>query len=312
MKIPKIVTHVATGSLVAALAVFGLSSCGGDEDVNSASGSTSASLAPAIVGMFTAGQFGINVNQAPDTIPSFTKLGFKGSTSGLSVQASAVDPLADCQKSSPDTVVDADGDGIALEKNYEADCTNVLMNDGFTFTLKSKMVIRDLDDTVRYTAGGYSFDIDYEGSTLKVPQYDFSWNHRGHFSAIPGPTSFTVSSKYSAGFSGREREDYWDFTWKSNYSMVYTPLDMSAPYVAGAVKYSGFVGIEGNLVPEQLEKFVVAFQLDSVDLIYDYANCSYYKSGSLYWTDGAGQKVESRYHCSGFDTYFEGQKIDLP
>lgn len=310
MKISRQFVSLAIGFALVATGAVSLSSCGGDDTLSGPGGSIQAAAAGVAAGVFLNGGKGMNLNLKPTETPNISGLSISGFNAGASLGTSANDPLDACTTVSPTTIVDADGDGIAKEKTYVYDCRDVLSQDGFATTAIGRISITDYDDTKDHMEGGYRYDIEYEGSGVKLPDYDLRYSHRGFFDARKMGASYVYTSQFSAGFSGKERDDNYDVTYRSNYKTVFTPDDSANPWATGKTQFTGFFGIEGKMNGKDYT-FNVSWEMGSTELVYDWQTCNYYKSGKMWWIDGAGQRFEITYNCTNFQTTFQGQNVTL-
>lgn len=309
MKISRQTLQIVAGSMLVAMTAVSLSSCGGDDTLSGAGGSLQASQAAAVAGMFMTGSMGLNLNLKPTESPSLAQLGISGFSAGASVGTSVADPLANCTTITPSTVVDADSDGIAKEKNYVYDCNDILLLDGFNVKSVGKISVKDYDDTKGHLEGGYRYEMEYQGASQKLPDYDTTYSHKGFFDGRRMGNSYVYQSEFTAGFAGSERGDKYDLKWRSNYSTTYTPEDLNDLWGAGRVQFAGYFGVEGRVNGQDFAEFNVAWELSTQDLVYDWANCNVFKSGKMFWTDGSGQRFEVQYNCSNYKMYFQGQEI---
>ncbi|MBX3019403.1 MAG: hypothetical protein KF767_16065 [Bdellovibrionaceae bacterium] len=315
MKISRQFLTLSTSLVLVGAGALSLSSCGGDDSLSGAGGSMKAASAGAAAAIFLAGNQGINLEMKPDSAPNLTQLGMQG-TSFQSVAAEEEDPFKDCASKSPANPKDDDGDGIPLEFTREYDCTDITVQGGYVYSAQGKFTIIDLNDKdKRYMEGGYRYEIDYKGK-YENPTFPYTntYSHQGFYDSRVVGNSYVFKSEFSAGFAGEVKGFPFEGKWRSNYQTVWTPDDANNKWVSGKVAFSGFIALEGNFSHEDEENYNVAWEIGSNGLEYAYgapSNCTYYKTGTMWWIDGAGQKYEIQYNCNSRKVLFQGQEVSL-
>lgn len=239
--------------------------------------------------------------------------------SGVSTNATVRANALDCETTTPNPLVDADGDNIAAEKNVAFDCTSSV-NDGVSYTTKGSVKIMDLDDTVDGLLGGVQVDFDlpeFKSKDADGNEYLYSyvgqWKYSVEGSDLVSTADYTGRTKYKSG----EHEN--DYTYNYTWDWAVTPDDSTEAnyWKAGAINFSGTFTLDGKFVVEvgddhvqQTGTWSMAYK--GVDLVYDDA-CSggvWYKSGSVEYTDGNGNTFKTVYDCTESKFYVNGVESD--
>lgn len=318
MKISRQSITLATSLALVAAGTLSLSSCGGDDSLSGAGGTVQASAMGAAAAIFLGGNRGIDLEMNPSTsTPNLGQMGIMGLPSFFTPLAEEQNPFESCSSSSPAQTVDDDQDNIPKIFTQSYDCADITMGDVYTYSAKGEIKIQDLDDTKKYTEGGYRYDIDYSGTYTNAGfPYTNTYKHVGFFESRVVGGSFVYKSEFSAGFGGEVKGFPFEGRWQSNYETVYTPEDVSAPWNQGKVSFNGYIALQGNFShePEDQGNYDVAWELSSNGLEYDWRSpggCSTYKAGSLTWKDGEGKRLVIEYNCTSRKIFYQGQEISL-
>lgn len=285
---------------VIGLACMGLLSCGGDGRRPMDATSTSIML----------GQLKTQLAAIPqsNTTPTFVTM------SGVNASSLSTKSLG-CYTVNPDPAVDADGDGIALEKTYTINCTKFA--DGTSsLTQKGTIVFKDLDDTVDGVFGGMRAEYNVPVMSIETDGLKYNYSHVGFWEYVNKNGSLISTSQYtgSNAYEVHGFKNNYSYTQDWNYTMTPDDVTPANAFTKGTITMSGSFKMTGDFVIEVDSKhqqyngtWVISYS--SKDLTYDNSCATYYKSGSIVISDSSN-KMEIKYDCTSSKLYVNGKESD--
>lgn len=250
---------------------------------------------------------GLRPGQAP-TLPT------QGMPAGITT--AAIRPLAvpSCVTETPDTIVDKDSDGIALLKLYKYDCKNELVGTD-TYKYKGTTQVEDLDDTKKWSLGGYKVTFDADSEYEAGPTAKGQYSYKGYWSSQASGASMIMKSDYTARVAAiLPAHPTVDYSMRAVYNFVITGANDTTPWLAGKWTGSGLYELSGTFYYENESTNAretktdgnVTLEFRSDELEYDQACAVYYKSGSWIFRDGAGNELKIVYDCATSTKYLNG------
>lgn len=291
--------YIACAVLAAAL---GLSSCGKSL---TATGTINQTTASEFARNFTDTLSKMKFDGAP-TLPT------QGVPSGITTAQFSPKAVNSCVTVSPDPGVDTDADGIAVERNYRFDCSSVV--DGTSsWTYKGTMKIQDLDDSKKWSLGGYRIDFansaNFTDSGGSTGAYSYSgyWN----MTTVGSDQVFTSDYTGTTTSKGTHHGDY-SYSYRAVWKLVVTGDDPANPWLKGKHNSLGVYILEGNF-PTETGTYdgTATLEFKSVDLTYDNTCSQYFKSGYWQFVDASNNKLVIEYSCSTRKAYFNGAEFTL-
>lgn len=238
--------------------------------------------------------------------------------------AGTVKPMAatDCETVTPAVLVDADADGIALEKNSSFSCTNTV-NGGYSYTREGTYKVVDLDDTVDYVYGGmrvdynitkYNYVSQTDGST-STNTYSGFWLYENENGTLVSTSEFNGHHTATYPNYSSITIDY-DYTYTWNYSLTPTTPGVATAWQGGTVEFDGTYRFNGSFMNEidgahRQGSGVFQLRYYTSDLVYRNGCTKFYDSGSIFFDDGNGNSFEIRYACATAKLYVNGVESDL-
>lgn len=292
---------------LAALACAAVVGCGGDAGPSAASGTVTQVQAQALRAKLDTLVTSLDVTNLQNPA---------GLVPGAGVTASSLkpfenDPFAACTTITPNALADIDQDQISKEKNYKFSCNNI--PEGNRLVTKTGTVeIRDLDDNLSVVdGGGYSFVYDMEYYSPDA----WTGKYKGFYRFEKIGRTLTYSSEFSSSFTETHSGQDIVGSWESNYKHALTPTDASQPWAGGEINTDGYyrVIIKGDDGTGNILDWDFTFKMVSNSLVYESkhtSNCiSYYKSGSLEFTDASNNVMKYEYSCDKYTYSFNGQVL---
>lgn len=141
--------------------------------------------------------------------------------------------------------------------------------------------------------------------------------HKGYYKFTAQATKLVYENDYSLDMEMPTHNPPYDWTWRNQKKSVYTPDDMNNAFAAGSVTHEGFFQIKGllggNGPGTANPEINLTFEVSSKGLKYDATCNNYYKEGSIYLTDGSGNKAEIQYQndCTTIKYLFNGKEWDF-
>lgn len=264
----------------------------------------------ATTGGFVLGNFGstlVNVLPQSNTVPQLPINGL--TTSLLDVSSRS---LASCETVTPASIIDADNDNIAAYKKYSFDCVNSVDN-GYSYTRKGTVEIRDKDESVAGMFGGIR--VDYNVPTFRSTSlasgttYEYSyagfWDYSNQGGSLISNSSYSGSSKY--GYNNMENDYSYTASW--NYKM--TPKSTVSPWDEGSLEIEGSYILSGKFIREDISgnhsqqegSWTISYK--TKDLTFKTGCSKFYQSGSYIMTDSANN-MEIVYNCNSAKLYVNG------
>ncbi len=291
------------GLAIVSIAV--LSSCGGDErqplDAESAN-LVLATFATQVLGKLP----------TSDTLPTLPIPGVTATAStGLEAMATG------CETVTPAVRVDNDSDGIAAEKTYTYNCSDLPDTNGMLRTYQGRVTIRDLDDTVPGVYGGVRADYD-------VPVYknvdngtEYNYQHIGYWHYYAEGNTLISKSEYQ----GKNSYSYPDglindYTYTYTWDFRYTPDNPGDRWNTGQIDIEGSFKLKGLFINEDAQgnhfqgegSFFVNYR--GVGLKRQAGCTKYYSEGTYIIEDGNGTTIEIKYSCTSAKLYVNGAESD--
>lgn len=227
----------------------------------------------------------------------------------------------------PASSPDVDEDGIPVDQTYTFNCDNVGDGEG-TLSLHGKYSFQDLDDTKKWSEGGWKGAWDYSfvfdtpasaegGHTYPATKMDYSG--KGGYSL----TTTGATQNYLSDFSGKVAfvidSKSGDYTYSGKWSIQVTP-SATPSWKSGALVYKGQWTIQGffpegygddNGHEDHDGQVNTSITITSENLTYDADACScYYKTGKVIYTDVSGHVFEDRYDCNSYKAFFDGEEYE--
>jgi hypothetical protein len=205
--------------------------------------------------------------------------------------------------------VDADGDGIALSKVYTYNCHGVSAGNAI-LDLVGTESFTDKDDTKSIQLGGYASSFDYIWNNNRGDGSSEGGTYSGSFDMTPSATKITYTHTYSIDFLDTGSVNgAANYKQRNIWSASYNAEDMANPTNSGTVEISGYYALKGtNTYQAGWGEMDVTFEVSSADLMYQ-TGCTYYKSGSLHFVDGSGNRLSWEYGCTGVTIRYNGAQI---
>lgn len=236
------------------------------------------------------------------------------------VTTSSITPMAldSCITVSPTAAVDADADGLAVERTYTFDCSSLNVG-ADKYSYKGTMKINDYDDTQKWVRGGYKVIFDSVSTyQLATSGYKGSYSHDGYYEAKASGSTYLMKIDMSSKIT-TEASTYpaTDYTYTSLFNIAMTPESEATPWTKGTISSKGYYKLAGTFLDEspsgghKATTGSATLEISTTDLIYDSTCTHYYKSGSWFLTDGAGKKLEVRYDCTTYKAYVDGTEITI-
>lgn len=282
-----------------ALASCGGSAIGRQGNINQGGLQT---LVPAFTTLLTS----LRPGQAP-TLPT------QGMPAGITTSAIRNRAVAACVTETPSAPVDADGDGIALLKEYKYNCTNELVGAN-TYKYKGSTKVEDLDDTKKWSLGGYKVTFDseseFEASAVNKGQYAY----KGYWSSQASGATTVMKSDYTARVAAiLPAHPTVDYSMRAVWNMTITGASETSPWLAGKWTGSGLYELSGTFYYENgsgsretKTGSNVTLEFRSDQLEYDNTCAVYFKSGSWIFRDGSGNELKMVYDCQTEKKYLNG------
>jgi hypothetical protein len=230
--------------------------------------------------------------------------------------------LNSCISFTPDPGTDADGDGIAAEKNYTFNCSGE--GDGsYTYTWKGTMKVTDKNDTGGPSSKGYLGGYRYEFS---MPEYVYEssngsktgYSHDGYWDVIGTDSTLDYTADYTGGVKGT----YVNIQNLGTVSVDYTyhykfvgHLTHDVAWTNGTASYTGEYTWNGTYLDEDqngahaVKTGNAGMTVKTEDLTFDNSCTKWYKSGSWVLSDSNGGVMRITYACTSVKTYLNDQEV---
>ena len=248
-----------------------------------------------------------------NAVPSLPVTGATTSSKELQTRAT------NCYSVTPATIVDADGDSIAVEKTYTYDCEDEFVTDT-TYSQKGFLTVKDKDDTVAGLLGGVRVDfgvsafrhVDGSGNETNNTFNGF-WDYSFANGILTSEAEF--SGSYYFNSSSNDYENDFSYTYDWTYQMI--PDDEANVFTSGQIEFNGEFVMEGKFVIEvdnkhqDYEEGRWKISYYSEDLTYDTTCTKYYNTGSFKMEDGSGSIYEIKFMCTTAEFYINGEKSTL-
>lgn len=293
-----------TKFLLVLSSAMALASCGGNGPLTSAGGTVNSAQAIVAVGQINTALGAFKM----DATPTAPTIGGGGPTPTPGLMAGVYDA---CTTITPASGVDADGDGMDLLRQYNYNCNGV-MSGSTPVTLLGTVTFRDLDDTKKWLEGGYSYNYDVT-SQGNGSQYRWDWTDKGDTVMTAAGSGYQYTSEYRSSGEGMEHGVPYSATWQGTWKFKIVPdTGTTNKWDTGKIEFSGYFGMKGNFGPSGTDVFNVVFELESKNIIYDYAGgCSTYKSGTITYRDGSGNETILTFNCMTTTATFNGDPIAI-
>lgn len=259
------------------------------------------------------GQLGTVLNQFPRSNAAPTL-----PVAGVSTSSVGARSATECETVTPASPVDADSDGIALEKVSTFACDD-FASGGLVYTRHGSLTVRDLDDTVPGPFGGMRIDFGisrYKAIEASGLSYEYSysghWLYQTTSEGLTSTSEFSGTTYYKNPTSNFMNDYTYGYTWK----WAIQPTNLGSPWDTGTVSFNGTFELSGLFVSEDAAgnhsqgngAFSVTYK--SRDLTYDTTCTKWYQSGSILVDDSNGTSIEIRYSCSSAKLYVNGAESD--
>jgi hypothetical protein len=293
---------------LAALLSAALTSCGGGVLPTTASGTVTRTQAQGLTTRLN--QLVTNISATNIQNPGAAVNGAGVSMASVGPFAEDADIFSNCSTITPNPTKDIDGDGLADEKNYVFDCTNI-SEGAYLVNKQGTVKILDLDTTKTLAdGGGYSFTYDLKYNSQGA--YSNEWS--GFFKFEQVGTSSVYTSKFASFFTETHSGQDIEGSTVSNFTHTFTPTDAAQFWTAGTAKTTGFyrVIVKGDNGEGEILDWDFTFKFDA-DLVYEaeaVAGCKFfYKSGYLQFTDASSNVIRYDYSCDKYTYSFNGNVI---
>lgn len=226
---------------------------------------------------------------------------------------------AACETITPAVLVDADSDGIAAEKKYTFNCTNLGVG-GDRFTRKGELRVLDKDDTVAGLLGGLKVEFDVSSFRMEsgdgsVADYTFlgAWDYEKQGTSLVSYSKFDGRFFYSSVAYDFKLDYKYGYTW--DYKM--TPNNSNQFFNSGTIEFSGEFVMDGEFYTEDQSgkhhsySGIWKINYESSNLSYDNTCSKWYKTGSIRINDGGSTVYELRYNCTEAKFFVNGAESDL-
>lgn len=239
-----------------------------------------------------------------------------GSIGGVTASAIAINPLeADpfdsCTTITPSTLVDEDGDDIAVNKTYKYNCNGIDIGEGRPVSKKGTVTFQDLDDSVKTdNGGGYNFVFDLDFFSPNA----WTSTNKGFYKLEKSGAKLTYTSQYFSSFTETHSGQDLEGGLSSNFTYVVAGTDAANPWRKGTSSTSGFYRliVKGDDGDGNILDWDFTFKIDSA---VEYENTAdsgctqYYKSGYLTFTDASNNKLRYDYTCNSVTFSFNGTVV---
>lgn len=300
--------QLKTVSILAAALSLGLTSCGGEAELDAAGGQVAPAAAALLVAdpAFTA-MLGKIAPQANGTIAAPGL----GGVVGLTEAGLLANPFDACTTEEGSKTDGADLDGIPVNFVQKFNCEGI--TDGAAErAMTGSYTVQDKDDTKYGVEGGFKFayDVRQSGRYFVGRTYEAIWS--GLWEATTTANGFALVNEYTIK-SGEDLESpdiATGISARSKFTTTYTPDNMAQPFQSGAIEMSGFYRVTGVMTPPNQTTprydLEVSFEISSSGLTY--AACGL-KDGTFTFTDGAGNKIVYTYTNCALVRQYNGQTL---
>ncbi len=283
-------------------------------------GALTADSAPQIMTTFATLVGQLPKGNKTATLPSDLNSG--GVTvSSLEMKAS---PRLSCESSTPASPVDADGDGIALLKQYTFNCSSYV-GSGYTYNHLGTFKSIDNNDSVPGLKGGYRFEFDIPTWTSTEISSDLTSG--GSYSGYWEGSGTDTTSEYKSDYHGSYYADYdiaslgkvsvdYDFSHQFDVKYTHNSTAVGANWSSGSMEATGAFMFDGQFVDEdsngvhRLKNGQATMTWKTENVTFDSGCAKWYKTGRFLLTDTGGNKLRTEFNCTEVKVYFNDKELD--
>lgn len=236
-----------------------------------------------------------------------------------------IKPMAatDCETVTPTVLVDADGDGIALEKNSTFSCSNTV-NGGYSYTREGSYKVVDLDDTVDYVYGGIRVDynitkynyVSQTDNSTSTDLYKGFWLYKNENGKLVSTAEFNGHHTGTYPTYASIKIDY-DYTYTWNYLLTPDTPGIATAWNSGKIEFDGTYKFSGSFMNEdgngnhKQGTGTYNMRYYTQNLKYRAGCAKWYESGSVWLDDNNKNTFEIRYACTDVKLYVNGVESDI-
>ncbi len=293
---------------------------------------------PFFIGSCVGGGGAVTPESAPQVMTTFNTLvtqlprgntagTLPGDLAGGGITTSAVESKdiarLSCDTVTPASPVDGDNDGIALLKEYSFDCTDSA-SQGSEFTRKGSFTVIDNDDAIPGIKGGFKYEFDISTWLVKSlttgltvgGSYKGFWEHTGTDTTTNFDSDYTGSfyGEFDLPTTGKVNVDY---TYKHKFDVSYThdSVAPSAQWNTGTMNGVGTYSFSGNFLAGSdgaynVENGSAEMTWKTENITFDRTCAKWFKSGSFYLTDIAGNVIRTDFNCTEAKVYLNGAELE--
>lgn len=301
-----------TSLVMILLAASLMASCGGDPTSvgpTAASGSVSAAGARSLA---SAGTLTTMIaNTKPNQTPSITSSPVRGDEERTGVGTLSRGIYDNCASVTAANNTDLDSDGIKVHVAAQFNCSGVTSGTS-TMSLSGSFDIADLDDSKKWSEGGYAITYDMTLGSLNSSGDKFETRFNGKYGAVNTGSTLMLSSEFYYGVVGSEHGTAIVYNAHTKYDATFTPTNPASIYTAGSATHSGFYRIGGQYGSgTNASELDVTLTYSSTNLTYDSACTYFYKTGTFTFADAAGNAITYEYACTSYTAKYNGTAITL-